>query len=459
MQFGGNILKYRDEILRDIGELVKIPSCAVKAKGALPYGEKSAQALQWILNRAKELGFDTVNVDNFAGHAEYGQGEQVAAVLTHVDVVPAGDGWTTDPFTATVRDGRLYGRGVADDKGAAVVALYCLKALKDANVPGVRRLRAIFGGGEEVGMEDIAQYLQTQQMPEMAFTPDSDYGICNREKGILHIELSTPTHDGTTLTEFHAGTVANAVPDKAVVLLDCTEAEDHQLMRLADAKEGKFEFSYTIDGLKLTSYGKSSHAMAPEKGFNAATHLIRLLASNFSHVALGTLLCFLDDYINLELKGQSLGIQQKDSHSGPLTVNVGLVDIASNYARAVLDIRYPVTADGEEIVRNISKYAQREGVSVRVLGNNKPLFVREQEPIIGILKQAYRAVTGEDCGLYSTGGGTYARALGGKGVAFGPVFPGQDYRLHNADEFIDIEAFMKHAQICLEAMYLMLTQQ
>lgn len=452
-------MRYREDIIKDIKELVAIPSCAVLGNDPEnPFGEEPARALEWILHRAEELGLATENVGNYAGHAEYGEGKEIAAVLTHVDVVPAGDGWTSGPFAAAERNGKLFGRGVADDKGAAVVALYCLKTLKDEKVQGTRRLRAIFGAGEEIGMHDMEHYFQTQELPAMAFTPDSDYGICNREKGILHLELTTHTHDGTTLTAFRAGVAINSVPDKAYALLDCTEAEDHQLLRLADAKEGTFEFHYTIDGMQIVSRGKASHAMEPQKGQNAAAHLINLLCAGLGHRALGSLCAFLDQYVGLETDGASLGIKQEDAFSGPLTLNLGQVEIGSNYARAAVDIRYPVTADGDEIVRTIAEYAKREGVCVRVLDHNKPLFVKEEEPLIALLKASYRAVTGEEPSLYATGGGTYARKLGGHGVAFGPVFEGEDCRLHNADECIDIERFLLHAQICLEAMYRMLTK-
>ena len=459
LYFGENILRYREDIIQDIKELVSIPSCAVLGNDPeKPFGEEPARALGWILHRAEELGLTAENVGNYAGHAEYGEGKEVAAVLTHVDVVPAGDGWASGPFAAVEQNGKLYGRGVADDKGAAVVALYCLKALKDGKIQGKRRLRAIFGAGEEVGMHDMERYFQTQELPVMAFTPDSDYGICNREKGILHLELSVPTHDGTTLTAFRAGAALNSVPDKAYALLDCTEAEDHQLLRLADAKEGSFAFHYTIDGMQIESCGKASHAMEPYKGKNAAAHLINLLCAGLGHRAMGSLCAFLNQYIGLETDGASLGIKQEDAFSGPLTLNLGVVEIGANYARAAVDIRYPVTADGEQIVKTIGGHANREGVGVRVLDQNKPLFVREDEPLIGLLKASYRAVTGEEPGLYATGGGTYARRLGGHGVAFGPVFQGEECRLHNANERIDIEHFMLHAQICLEAMYRMLTQ-
>ena len=121
----------------------------------------------------------------------------------------------------------------------------------------------------------------------------------------------------------------------------------------------------------------------------------------------------------------------------------------------MLDIRYPVTADGEEIFERLRAAAGAYGVKARVLAEQKPLFVPEDTPLIRMLKGAYETVTGGRARLYGTGGGTYARSLQNRGVAFGPVFPGEENHLHDADEFIEIEKFMLHAQICLEALFRM----
>ena len=77
-------------------------------------------------------------------------------------------------------------------------------------------------------------------------------------------------------------------------------------------------------------------------------------------------------------------------------------------------------------------------------------------PLISILKEAYKEITGEEANLYYTGGGTYARSLNNRGVAFGPIFQGEEPRLHNSNENVDVEKLMLHAQICLESMYRML---
>lgn len=246
------------------------------------------------------------------------------------------------------------------------------------------------------------------------------------------------------------------MPDMAYALLDCSENDDHQLNRFADAKDGAFEFKYTIDGMMIISKGKAAHASEPEKGFNAATHLIDLLTSQFGHSVLGSIPAFIDSKIATETNGNSMGLKMRDSASGALTLNVGMVTITENTAKATLDIRYPVTMDGDLVLERVEAAAKSEGLSVKLLSHMKPLNIDKDSELVTILKDAYKEVTGEDARVYPTGGGTYARAMAGRGVAFGPVFEGEDCRLHNADESMSLDHYLKHAEICLEAMYRLL---
>ncbi|HEX3037907.1 MAG TPA: Sapep family Mn(2+)-dependent dipeptidase [Oscillospiraceae bacterium] len=458
MYFGNKIDQYRDDILKDLATLIAIPSVCGEPKENMPFGEKSARALNCILQMAQNMGLETKNVGNYAGHAEYGAGEEVAAVLTHVDVVPAGSGWETAPFTMTQKGNLYFGRGTADDKGAAIVALYCLKVLKDENVKGKRRLRTIFGAGEEINSDDLKNYFKSEPMPVMGFTPDSEYGICNREKGILHLEL-TGDNSSSIVKRFCAGTVVNAVPDKASALITCTGEQYFQLVRESKLSKGSFVIEKNLDGAVISSKGVASHAMQPEKGLNAATYLVELLTKVFSNEDLGVFFTFLSQTIGTELNGASIGVQQSDEQSGNLTFNLGIVNTNMGSARANVDIRYPVTANGDTIIHTIQTCVEKAGLSFKVDTHNPPLFLPENSPLITLLQDSYEAVTGQKANVYATGGGTYARELHGSGVAFGPFFPDEpDRRLHNSNESIDIDRFMMHARICLEAMYRMLTE-
>ena len=124
MNFGHKILEYKDELLNDLNTLLGFESVS---------GEKDDEcdkALEFILKRAKDFGLTSEKVTDKSAHVELGNGGSLCAVLSHLDVVPAGNNWSVLPYALTDKDGRLFGRGIADDKGAALVNLYCLRALK-----------------------------------------------------------------------------------------------------------------------------------------------------------------------------------------------------------------------------------------------------------------------------------------------------------------------------------------
>lgn len=451
MLFGDKILKYKDEILNDLNTLLSIESVADSMPG------ECDKALEFVLNKAKEFGLAEERVTQLSGHITLGDSGKLCGVLSHLDVVPAGNGWSVNPFALTQKDGRLYGRGIADDKGAALVSLYCLRALKENGVEGKNTLRVIYGIAEEVGMEDMDGYFEKMPVPELAFTPDSEYGICFAEKGILQLEVSSKTNNSRIINQFASGKAVNAVPDSACAIIDTSSYDEENLVQLANLSDGSFEFKNTIDGLMIISRGKAAHACEAEKGYNAAAALVDIIADAFDKSEIGSLCYFIDYAINKETNGRSLGLKMSDCVSGALSVNLASLNIDDEYAKAKFDIRYPVTVNGDAVLSQFKKVADRSDLEVSVINHEKPLYVEKDSELIGLLSEAYEAVTGEAPQLYSTGGGTYARKLGNKGVAFGPNFMDDDIRMHNSDESVDENNFFKHAQICLEAMYKLFT--
>lgn len=447
--FGDKILKYKDELLADLNTLIGFESVANEKP------EECQNAINFMLKRANDFGLTGEQVTDESMHIQLGSKGKLCGILSHLDVVPAGNNWSVLPYSLTEKDGRLYGRGIADDKGAALVTLYCLRALKEEGIDGVNALRAIYGTSEECGMEDIDGYFEKMPVPDLSFTPDSDYGICYAEKGILQIEVSTKGNLATVLSQLHSGKAINAVPDIAYALLDSSNYDEQNLLELSKKTEGNFEFNSTIDGLMVISRGKAAHACEPHKGFNAAAALVELLAKAYTSTEIGTICDFIDIALGNETDGCSLGLKTHCSISGDLTVNLGYIHIEGNEARAAFDIRYPVSITGGSVYRQFRYAAKHNKLDVKVLNHEKPLYIEKDSELVKLLSGAYKAVTGEEPELYTTGGGTYARKLGGKGLAFGPAFKDDEVNMHNADESIDKEKFFTHAQICLEAMYRM----
>lgn len=449
MMFGDKILKYKDELLADLNTLIGFESVANEKP------EECQNAINFMLKRANDFGLTGEQVTDESMHIQLGSKGKLCGILSHLDVVPAGNNWSVLPYSLIEKDGRLYGRGIADDKGAALVTLYCLRALKEEGIDGVNALRAIYGTSEECGMEDIDGYFEKMPVPDLSFTPDSDYGICYAEKGILQIEVSTKGNLATVLSQLHSGKAINAVPDIAYALLDSSNYDEQNLLELSKKTEGNFEFNSTIDGLMVISRGKAAHACEPHKGFNAAAALVELLAKAYTSTEIGTICDFIDIALGNETDGCSLGLKTHCSISGDLTVNLGYIHIEGNEARAAFDIRYPVSITGGSVYRQFRYAAKHNKLDVKVLNHEKPLYIEKDSELVKLLSGAYKAVTGEEPELYTTGGGTYARKLGGKGLAFGPAFKDDEVNMHNADESIDKEKFFTHAQICLEAMYRM----
>ncbi len=447
MNFGKKILNYKEEILSDLAKIIEIPSVASRGR------QEVERALEFVLSRGKEFGLTTENFDNLAGHIKLGNSGKTCGIATHLDVVDGGENWSYDPFTLTRANDRLYGRGVADDKGAAIITLYCLRALKDEGIVGKNTICAIFGTDEETGMTDLEHYFSNQPYPDLSFTPDSNYGICKSEKGILQAEISTDIYDGTVITEFVAGKAVNAVPDIAYALINCSEEEERRLEKLSKQTAGDFTFKNTIDGLVIISNGKAAHACEPEKGFNSATALIDLLFGQFSTNELGSVFEFINKKVGTETNGVSLGIKMRDASSGALTLNIGKVNVTNGKASATIDIRYPASVNGQVILTQLEKGAKQKNVNLKILNHILPLNVDTNSDIIKILSSAYTAITNQEPKLYSTGGGTYARKMGSNSVGFGPVFDNDDSRMHNSDEGLNEDNFWLHAQICLQAIY------
>jgi len=457
MHVGKAILAYQEDIIRELQKLIQIPSVRDVPSEGKPFGEEPYKALEAVLDLGRRLGFRTKNVDGYAGHVEFGEGDEMVGVLVHLDVVPAGEGWTYPPFGGVLEEGAIYGRGASDNKGPAIVALYGLKALQDLGIRLNKRIRIIFGTNEESGMTDMDDYFSKEPVPDLGFSPDAGYPITNREKGLLRISFTKDTagEQGSAIRSIHGGSVVNMVPDTCEALVDQGSLSEQDLKAMKELAEGipdcRIELSSSQEDIVLKVMGKSAHGAGPEHGVNAISCLLHVLAKGAGDFPLGDFLTFLSQKIGLETRGESMGIACMDEPSGQLTLNLGILRGDGEKWEASIDIRYPVTCSADTIVDTIRKQAEAFGISVRVDHHMAPLYVPEDHPLIVKLSKAYEMVMGKKAELQSMGGGTYARTLRNNGVAFGASF--RDTRAHQPDEFVLVEDLMLHGQIFTQALY------
>ena len=160
----------QNDFVRDLAKLVAIPSISVENDGPWPFGEECKNVLDKAAEIAGEYGFTVVNHEYHCGSCVVpGTGEHPKRIgmFAHLDVVPLGDGWQYPPLGCTLKDGFLIGRGVGDNKGPAICALYALRFLKEHKIELKNDVMIYFGLSEETGMKDIEYFCKTQQIPDL----------------------------------------------------------------------------------------------------------------------------------------------------------------------------------------------------------------------------------------------------------------------------------------------------
>ncbi|ADQ14736.1 dipeptidase PepV [Halanaerobium hydrogeniformans] len=449
--------KLKDDIIKSTQELIQIPSVKAKKEEKYPYGENVYLALEKALDIASELGFKTKNIDNYAGHIEIGEGEEILGILCHLDVVPEGSNWTYPPYAAEIHAGKIYGRGAIDDKGPTVAALYAMKIVDMLDINLSKKVRLILGTDEESGMESIDYYFKKEKMPELSFSPDAVFPAIHAEKGILDLKFSkkiTKNVDSSLqLIALKGGNAANMVADYAEAVIKGIDKNELQnILAEIEYEKDKLQISESKKGLKLSYNGVSAHASLPEDGENAISHLINILAQlPFTESDVADFLEFYQSKIALEYDGSSIGCAEEDDIPTKLTFNSGIVALNQREIKLIVNIRYPVKSSSSKVINSIKNSIKDYNIEVELQSDAEPLYIEKDDLFIQKLMNAYQEITGDKGQPIAIGGGTYARKVK-KGVAFGPLFPGQEELAHQKDEYIVIDNLLKSAAIYAKAI-------
>lgn len=461
MQLEDRVESYKDELIKSTQEIVGFRSLKDKPEEGMPFGKAINDTLLYFLDLAKGMGFETKNVDGYAGHVEYGEGEEIIAVLVHLDVVPEGDGWTYPPYSGQIVDNKMYGRGTVDDKGPAISALYALKAIKDSGIKLNKKIRIIAGLDEESGWACMDYYFKHEEKPSAGFSPDAEFPIIYSEKGILIFSMEKdfqPAKDGGIVVDsIKGGNRPNMVPDYCEAILKSADAKELEAVEkrlTAFAGQNCYNMQAKMGPGKLTikSYGISAHGSTPEKGQNAIAQMLDFLNNiDITEGGAKEYIAALVQKVGFETDGKSLNIDFEDKISGKLVFNLGQVEVDKSGGKAVINIRYPVEYKGDYVLEQLKKALEGTGITVEDVYDQAPLYVPEDNFMIQKLKKVYKEITGQEAQLISIGGGTYARAID-NAVAFGPRFPDQPELAHEKDEYIGIDHLVTITKIYAKAM-------
>ena len=453
MDFYGLIEKKQEELVKNLQGAIRIPSLYADDGTSYPYGKEVKRCLDYMLQLSEKLGFKTYNMDDHVGWCEYGEGDEMVAVLGHLDVVPEGDGWSVPPYEGLVKDGRIYGRGTMDDKGPTMAALYGLAAIKESGLPINKRIRIIYGCNEETGSADMKYYAaHGGETPVLGFTPDGEYPVINGEKGLINeqYKLNYKAEGHLTIKEIKGGTAHNIVPGYAYALLNSENKELTE--KIAAMKEENITVTSEGSGIKVEAAGVSAHGGTPHEGVNAIGILCKFLNKLPFEGQAKDAISLLAEKIGTEYDGKSLGIYMEDEVSGYLTMNLGVIEGNDENIEVKLNYRYPVTKNFDMCSPVVKKAFEDAGFALIVSNHKEKIYMAPESELVKKLISVYTDYTSEKAEPKSIGGGTYAKMM--KNVlAFGPIFPGDEVREHKPDEFMEIKRLLDNAAIFANAMY------
>lgn len=454
----------KDEIIRSTQELIKIPSVYNTSNNpSMPFGENANKALEYVLDLGKKLGFRTKNLDGYCGYIEFGEGEEMLGIIGHLDVVPEGEGWTYPPFSATISDGKIFGRGAIDDKGPVIASLYAMKAVMD-NCKVHKRVRLILGLNEERDWNCIKHYKEIEEMPTFAFSPDSDFPCIYAEKSILNcsIEMSYSANNNSKIKikEVDCNNNAlNVVPKfcSTILKIDSSKMSMDELInfskKIIDKNNCKIDiYKISNDEVKLISHGVQAHGAHPDLGINAISRLIITLNKIFKHYDTSLeILEYFDKYIGTDFSGKTLNIDFEDE-TGKLTLNVGHFSLEDSKLKIKMNLRIPVQTlpdiINQKFKESVNKYTN---LNYNTISLAPALYVPKDHLLVKTLCDIFNKFTNKNYEPIAIGGGTYAKAFKNC-VSFGANFPGHKDMCHQTNEYIEIDNLILCSKIYTEAI-------
>lgn len=432
------------EMKTALAGLVKIPSVSGEKEGKYPFGAQCGRVLEEFLKICEENGFKSSNYDYYAGSADYIDGVvPELGILAHLDVVPVTEkDWSFPPYDVTEKDGRLYGRGCMDDKGAVIASLFAMKAVRECGYSLKRNVRLIVGCSEETGSElDIEEYMKRSEMPKAVFTPDAEFPIITTEKGMLRFTFGGD-FDCSLIESVKGGTVVNAVPSEVKAILKG---------EISLPKEENISCTFENGNTVIVCSGKSAHASTPEQGVNAFTKLFEyLLKTDLPENDKNMLMSLLSLFPVGETDARAMGLDVTDV-SGSTTCVFSIVDYSSKKLTCKADMRFPISLTKAAATEKIKASVQQNGLEFISVTGSEPHSVDPESEFVKTLLKVYTDVTGKEGYCKSIGGGTYVHGIEG-GVAFGMEVEGHDNHIHGADEWIGIDTLLTSAEIFAKAI-------
>ncbi len=231
------VTREQDRLIRELSEFLAIPSVST-----LPaHADDCRRAAGWVMDELRRLGCPVVELLEGDGHpVVWAEGPQVPGrptllIYGHYDVQPPDpiEEWVSPPFTPTVRDGKLYARGAADDKGQVYCLLKAFEAVRDADGRPPLNLRFMIEGEEECGghvIEDLLAREPERPAADAVLVCDMNYfapglpAVYTALRGMCYAEIHLRTLQRDLHSGSYGGVAPNAIEALARLLSDLKDA-------------------------------------------------------------------------------------------------------------------------------------------------------------------------------------------------------------------------------------------
>lgn len=448
---------------------------AVKFRTEPGNTEAVVQQARWLEEKARQLGFTCHDAGPVTEIELPGPpGSPVLGLVVHGDVQPAGESeWTVPPFTCTLRDGNLYGRGVADDKGPLVQALLAMAALRDSGRVRTQTIRLLVGSDEESDNLDMATYLKSHAPPPVTLVLDSEFPVVVGEKAWDALALAAPdpfkirgrTGARWAIAALDSGIAASIVPPRATARLHWLPQDLTGLDRASTAlcpapipKGYGCEAKRDGTDVILTTTGRAAHSgVNIEGGRNALVLMANVLSAKLAASGARDLLEFAA-IAGRDLHGAGLGLTQTDPLWGRYNVNVATLKAGDGGALVLItNLRRipPKTHQDMQtyLERFVADFNRSHGCALQFGGffKDEPLAFDPNSRLVKRLLADYARATGKSAPPAISGGGTYAKRLP-NAIAFGMWPPGKPYPGHDVDERIAVADLDRGVGILIEAL-------
>ena len=433
----------QERMLRELSEFLSIPSIS-----ALPdHAGDCRRAADWLVEEFQRLGCPVAELVEGDGHplvwaeGPHVEGKPTLLIYGHYDVQPPDplDEWNTPPFAPTVRDGRLYARGSADDKGQVYCLLKAYEASRDALGNPPINVRFLIEGEEECGGDVIADVLADRPsrleadavlVCDMSYYAPGWPAIYTALRGICYAEI----HLRTLQRDVHSGTYGGVAPNALETLV--------RLLGQLKTADGRIH----IPGLYDSVEPPAGAELAAWKNLPFDEH------AYLTHEVTGKALTGLQDRSLMERTWALPTFEIHGIRGGFTGEGAKTVIPAAALAKVSLRLVPGQTFDAvsEALTRTVRSLAPAwADVEVRIIHGADPVQTDVSNPVFMLLDQAFKEKVGRGTVAVRAGGSIpVVNVLGSRGtpvILTGIGLP--DDGLHSPNEKLDLQQLWDGVEI------------